>query len=243
VSASPTSSTAAVPAFVGVPVADRLFSLTGLVPLGVFLIVHLWTQSRVLFGPRTFGSATTNAPLAVLDVVLVLLPLVFHAAYGAFLTVKRRPLAAPRPYPRAIAILMRVSGGVALLFILAHLYTTRITLAGARGGDLESVLAPRLASTTLGAPLVAIGYMTGLAGVTFHFVVGVWGFFASRTSNVRRIAAYACAAVGLVAFGFGANVVTYLATGTRLVGQDSVTPLSLEAAPCAVAPAAPSASN
>jgi succinate dehydrogenase / fumarate reductase cytochrome b subunit len=243
VSAPSTSSPAAVPAIATVRVAERLFSLSGLVPLGVFLAAHLWTQSRVLFGPRTFGSATLNASLVVLDVVLVLLPLLFHAAYGTFLTVKRRSLLSPRPYPRAIAILVRVSGIVALLFILAHVYTARITLAGARGADLESVLAPRLASTAFGAPLVAIGYMAGLASVTFHFVVGVWGFFASRKTSTRRLVAYACAAVGVAAFGLGANVVTYLATGTRLIGHDPVTPLSLETAPCAVAPTAPSASN
>jgi hypothetical protein len=85
--------------------------------------------------------------------------------------------------------------------------------------------------------------MLGLASVTFHFAVGVWGFFARSKASTRRLVAYACAAAGIAAFVVGANVVTYLATGTRLLGHDPVTPLSLDAAPCAVAPAAPSASN
>jgi succinate dehydrogenase/fumarate reductase cytochrome b subunit (b558 family) len=243
VSASPTSSSRAAPATATASPAERLFSLSGLVPLGAFLVAHLWMQSRVLFGPRPFGSAAPNALLVVLDVALVLAPLFFHAAYGAFLTVKRRSLASPRPYPRPVAILMRITGVVALLFVIAHVYTARVTFAGARGADLESVLAPLLSGTTVGAPLVAIGYMVGLASVTFHFAVGVWGFFAQRSAGTRRVVAYACGAAGLAAFVVGANVVTYLATGTRLVGHDSITPISLDAAPCVVASAAPSASN
>ncbi len=242
-SASPTSSAGAAPAVATASVAERLFSLSGLVPLGAFLVAHLWMQSRVLFGPRPFGSAAPSALLVVLDVVLVLAPLLFHAAYGAFLTVKRRALTSPRPYPRAIAILMRITGVLALVFVLAHVYTARVTYAGARGADLESVLAPLLSATTIGAPLVAIGYMVGLASVTFHFAVGVWGFFAQRSAATRRLVAYACAAAGVAAFFVGANVVTYLATGTRLFGRDSITPVSLDAAPCAVASAASSASN
>jgi succinate dehydrogenase/fumarate reductase cytochrome b subunit (b558 family) len=243
VSAPSTNSSGAAPAVATASVTERLFSLSGLVPLGAFLVVHLWMESRVLFGPRTFGSAAPGALLTAVDVVLVLAPLLFHGAYGAFLTVKRRPLGSPRPYPRAIAILMRISGGVALLFILAHVYTARVTLAGARGADLESVLAPRLSATTFGAPLLAIAYMVGLASVVFHFAVGVWGFFAQRKASTRRVVAYACGATGVAVFVVGANVVTYLATGTRLLGHDPITPLSLDAAPCVVASAAPSASN
>ncbi len=242
-SASTPSSPGDAPALATASVAERLFSLSGVVPLGAFLVAHLWMQSRVLFGPRPFGLAAPSALVTGLDAVVVLLPLFFHAAYGAFLTAKRRRLRTPRPYPTAVAILMRVTGVVALVFIVAHVYTARVALAGARGADLESVLAPRLSATTFGAPLVAISYMAGLASVVFHFAVGVWGVFAMRAASARRVVAYACAAAGVAAFAVGANVVTYLATGSRLLGHDAVTVISLDASPCDVASAAPSASN
>lgn len=66
----------------------RLHSLTGVVPLGGFLLEHLWTNASATAGRTAFNEAVGQLQrlpgLLFLEVFGILLPLTFHAFYGDF---------------------------------------------------------------------------------------------------------------------------------------------------------------
>ena len=65
----------------------RLFSLSGLIPVGAFLVVHLLTNASVLGGAGAFQSRVdmihSLGPLLVpIEWAFIFLPMLFHAAVG-----------------------------------------------------------------------------------------------------------------------------------------------------------------
>lgn len=123
----------------------RLHSLTGIVPIGAFLIIHLTTNSSVLWG--ALNSRATSAsptgrgietfqhevsfinglPLLLLTEIFVLwLPIAFHSilglvyALGGSNNVARYAYQDNRRY-----VLQRLTGYVGFVFILYHVATLR----------------------------------------------------------------------------------------------------------------------
>lgn len=207
----------------------KLFSLTGVVPIGCFLVMHLWSYSSALNGRHAFASTAADASQSayrwLLEALLVWLPLLFHAVYGVVISFEARPNVRVYPYARNWAyVLQRVSGVVVLLFIGYHAY--RVPLQVALGNldqeDVFAELCATLSSTVSGGvPAVAVGYLVGIAAACYHFANGLtnfcfsWGITTSRQAS-RRVAGLAgLVAIGL--FALGASSVVYFATGSRVV--------------------------
>ncbi len=205
---------------------DRLHSLTGAVPLGVFLIYHVWSTAHATRGPDALHRALGGTPppwRVAAEAVFVLAPLVFHAAYGVVLTIRRRRL---RPSSRATTLhrLQRASGVVTLCFLAYHLWVYRLQVALGRidSSDLFPTLVARLSATVFGGvPLEAFCYLVGLAAASFHFSVGLTAltrsFPVAASSVAGRRAAWAFAVMGVCLFAVGAHTVIFLATGSRLL--------------------------
>jgi succinate dehydrogenase / fumarate reductase cytochrome b subunit len=210
------------------PLARRLFSLSGVVPLGGFLIVHLAVNARVLHSESAFeatvGAIRRLPALALLEWLFVFAPLLLHTGMGLWLVAARRTLAVPSPYPRAVGIAVRVTGVAAIAFLAMHLPELRLRTPGVRldGGELATVLAADLSSVSHGVPWRGAAYLAGTACVTFHFAAGLWGFFATSRLGGRRAArkwaSWAAAAIGAAMWTMLADVVVFHATGARLFG-------------------------
>ncbi|WP_230774292.1 succinate dehydrogenase cytochrome b558 subunit [Roseiconus lacunae] len=68
----------------------RLHSLTGIVPLGLYMVVHLTTNASLLNGPETFQRAVfmIHSPgplLPLIEWAFIFLPLLFHAILGVWI--------------------------------------------------------------------------------------------------------------------------------------------------------------
>jgi succinate dehydrogenase/fumarate reductase cytochrome b subunit len=68
----------------------RLFSITGLVPIGGFLVVHLVTNASTLSGPAAFQNNVNlihglGPILPVVEWVFIFAPLIFHAVIGVLI--------------------------------------------------------------------------------------------------------------------------------------------------------------
>ncbi len=68
----------------------RIHSLLGIVPLGLYMVVHLTTNASLLNGPETFQRAVylIHSPGKLLPLIewgLIFAPLVFHAAIGVWI--------------------------------------------------------------------------------------------------------------------------------------------------------------
>ena len=226
----------------------RAFSLSGVVPLGAFLVVHLAMNLRALAGGRAFTAAVRalhDVPaLPLVEALFVFAPLVFHGALGLWLVLARRPLAVPSPYPLALARAMRATGIVVLVFLALHLSELRFHTRGFRlgGRELASLLDADLSATSHGIPWRGIAYLVGTACVVFHFAAGLWGFFArtpaGRDSGRRRKqAAWGAAGLGLAMWVSFADVVVLRATGATWLGGAPGDPPS--SAPCPVSDGPP----
>jgi succinate dehydrogenase / fumarate reductase, cytochrome b subunit len=191
----------------------KWFELLGVVPLGVYLVIHLATYARVLFGASSFGIAVSPGFLVV-DLLLLWLPLGIHAAIGLRLSFE--PLKLEVDAERSRSLLLRVTGMLSLLFLFQHALWLRWPLiSGALWpNDINETSMALLSSTWNGIPLTAALHLVGLALVTSHFGWGLgrflerWGIL--RGSRARPAAGWFAA----VLFALGAATIVELATGS-----------------------------
>jgi succinate dehydrogenase / fumarate reductase cytochrome b subunit len=228
-------------------IAGALFSLSGLVPLGAFLAVHVALNARALRGQEAFTAAADafeRVPaLRLFEALLVFAPLAIHGAIGLAMTVARRPLREAPSLAPPLAVAMRVTGVVVAAFLAMHLPEMRLFGPGPRlhGGEQLTVLSADLSAVSYGVPWRGIAYLVGCGAVTLHFVVGAWTAL-TRTRRgaqpaVRRAGAWAAAAVGAALLLFFVDVVVLHATGARLVGSAGPAPVS--GGPCPESAPAP----
>ena len=209
---------------------QALFSVSGVVPLGAFLLLHLWTASALLSShaayDRQVGSLHGGPVLGLLTVVLILAPLAFHAGYGVWRWVHRPPTGADAAPPHAyesdlMLLLERISGVVVLAFVGAHFWETELqTWTGELAvGSYSTKLVEHLSSTRSGIPWVALGYLVGIAATVLHLVNGLtsfstrWGLTPDRRSQRRARVLFRGA--GALLFAVGAASVIELATGAH----------------------------
>jgi succinate dehydrogenase / fumarate reductase cytochrome b subunit len=217
----------------------RVFTLTGVVPLGAFVVVHAAINARAVRGDQAFTTAVETVQrlpaLAVFEWVLVFAPLLVHGGLGLWLTLSPRArgwgrtFGDPSPLSPSMRLAMRATGVVAVAFLAMHLPELRLH-AGSAHVD-PAILATRLdadlSSTSHGVPWRGLAYLVGASGVTFHFAAGLWSAFAATARGQarvreRRAAAFAAVALGLAMWITYANVVVFRATGAELFGGERI---------------------
>lgn len=193
----------------------KAFELSGIVPLGVFLLVHVGSLSAVLLGAPPLGvSASTGALVLVLEVALVWTPLLFHSAWGLFYCFGPWTV----DVPRARTLALRVTGVLALGLLAAHWIRDRLPIVrGERAPqDVLYLLAQDLSSTQHGVPVSAVIHLLGLFVVAAHFSLGLqgfterWGLLSARHSRATALT------LGFLLSAIGTAVVVELATGSWL---------------------------
>ncbi len=154
----------------------RLHSLTGVVPVGAFVVLHLWGNAYAWRGAAAYDrhlDALRNVPYSHAFLILfVLLPLLFHAGYGVIITLFARFNLPAYPFPRHTAFwLQRATGLLALAFILYHLVTVRASVLFTG----ETATFDRVAAS-LAHPGVLAFYALGVVAVSYHLANGLWLF-------------------------------------------------------------------
>lgn len=157
-------------------VLKRLHSLSGVVPVGLFLLEHFFTNARSLQGPEAFDQAA--AELARIPFVVLLeafgiwLPILFHMVLGILIAttgqanVGRHGTARNWQY-----LLQRVTGIVLVFYILFHTWSTRFD-----AGYLDSASAYQFMHDQLANPAVRAFYIVGILAACYHFGNGLFGF-------------------------------------------------------------------
>jgi succinate dehydrogenase/fumarate reductase cytochrome b subunit len=207
-------------------VLRRLSSLAGVLPLGVFVLFHVGSQARVLF--RGIDASAARLPSTGwlwAQSACVLLPLLAHALIETAYLRARSSNTGHYPFTRNWAwLLQRISGFIALAFVIWHVVVVRLPLfRGATETDVSVELAASLSSTGFGGvPYAAIGHLLGLAAVVYHLFNGIhgfcftWGILASRDAG-RRVSRW-LALSGLLVYVVAAAIVVYFATGSLPFG-------------------------
>lgn len=181
----------------------RLHSLTGVAPIGIFLLVHLTTNSSIVWGlldarKAEYGHAGVATfqhevdfihaiPfLLLVEVFGLWLPIAFHSILGIYYARTGRSNTAAYAYQANWRYkLQRLSGYVGVLFIFYHVATLRwgwtfLVPGGARWSAeaAASTLALALKGSETGFTtaglIVSLAYMLGASLLVFHFANGLW---------------------------------------------------------------------
>jgi len=187
----------------------KLHSLSGIIPLGIFLMVHMFINSLATLGQGDFNRGVSllhSIPyLWFLELVVIFIPILYHALYGIWIVyLTRNNLENYRYFRNWLFYLQRVSALITMLFVTWHVVVLRFSEGLInRNMDFEFV------STALNQPLILILYLFGLLASFGHFANGLWSFLVSWGVTVgeqaQRTAAYACFAVFVILTAVGIN--------------------------------------
>lgn len=209
----------------------RLHSLTGIVPVGVFLIEHLLTNSAAFgwfgwfnAGPDKFNEDVHwihNLPfLPMLEIFGIFLPLAFHAGYGIVIALSAQPNSGVYGYgANRRYTLQRATAWITLIFIVVHLLKFRFAHLVGWGPEYMSHALPDKFEITrhglqqwtpfgmvIPAWITFAFYGVGLAAAVFHFCNGIW---TASISWGITIGEKAQQRVGLACCGLAAVLLTW----------------------------------
>lgn len=168
----------------------RLHSLTGLIPVGAYMVVHLVTNASVLEGPGKFQQQvylihSLGAVLPVVEWVFIFLPIIFHGVVGLFITAEMIPNNATYQYTSNFRYTMqRVTGMIAFAFIAWHVFHMHgwfhaewwaSNVSGPLGGaNFDPYNAASSAALAMRSPLAIVIYTIGVLACVYHLANGIW---------------------------------------------------------------------
>lgn len=153
----------------------RFHSLIALIPIGLFLCVHLLLNSSVfLNGNESYLQVIEfmkNAPfIEVLELVLIALPIIFHAIYGFYIVYVAKNNMLKYKYMRNWNFyFQRITAVIVTAFLLWHVITLRFLIH-----DPQEIITTF--ATMLGSPVYFVLYAIGVVSAIYHFTNGLFTF-------------------------------------------------------------------
>ncbi len=154
----------------------RLHSLTGIVPIGLFLLEHFFTNSRALQGASAFDQAAADLAgipyVTLVEALGIWLPIAFHMVLGVIIATTWQANVGKHGYARNWQyVLQRVSGIVLVFYILFHTWMTRFD-----SNYLHSPSAYKFVHDQVANPGVFLFYVVGIVSACWHLGNGLFGF-------------------------------------------------------------------
>ncbi|MBB1074194.1 succinate dehydrogenase [Rhodoferax sp. 4810] len=190
----------------------RLHSLFGLIPIGGFLVLHIWENGQSHLGAEYFNYYVAQpimhtTYLLIIEIVVIALPLLFHAGYG--LVIIGSGSAEPFRYRYRrnwLYWLQRVSGVAIVAFLALHIGLTRVAawLDPAIYQDLFGYM-----QQSLTQPVTLVVYLLGLWLSVFHLSNGLataaiaWGL--TTNAAAQRRFGYVCLLIGVILGSLGTH--------------------------------------
>jgi succinate dehydrogenase / fumarate reductase cytochrome b subunit len=191
------------------------------------MCVHLAVNATVLDGAATFQDKVFSIHslgklLPIVEWVFIFLPILFHGILGVLIIRGAVPNSGTYTYGSNVRYtLQRVSGMIAFVFILWHVFHMHGWYHGEAWMKSIDKLAggqfrPYNATSTAGAAMqasfiVPVLYAIGILASVFHLANGIWtmgitwGVWISPAAQQR--ASWACAAFGVILAGVGLGAV------------------------------------
>ena len=195
----------------------RLHSLLGVVPIGLFVVQHLIINHFAVYGEESFNKAAgfmgTLPFVIVLEVLVIYLPILFHAILGVYIVFVAKSNVTKYGFFRNwMFLLQRITGVITLVFIAFHVWQTRVQVA-IGGAEVNYQMMEEI----LVNPFWFTLYTIGVLSTIFHFANGLWSFFVTwglaQSPRSQKIVTYFSIAVffivgyigvrTLIQFGFG----------------------------------------
>lgn len=172
----------ALPTFRENYVWHRVHSITGVMPVGYYMVQHLALNTFSIAGPDKFNAVIEffeGMPkhfLLALEVAMIWLPLLFHAIYGCFIISRAENNYLTTKYKwsqNRMFFLQRVSGGAIFFFLIYHVFST--TFQKYKSGSADIIKYPAM-SEHFHHPIILAVYVLGILGASYHLAYGIWNF-------------------------------------------------------------------
>lgn len=193
---------------------DKLHSLSGIVPIGAFLIEHFFENSYALVSPEKFNyvaSKLETIPWRIpAEFLLIWLPIAFHGGYGCWIWWKSKSNSWQHPWlANRMFTLQRWTGIIVLTFIIWHVWIERFAT---HGKNTYAGVAHIFAN-----PLFLGFYVIGVVSASFHLGNGVFQFLnkwgLAVTPRAQRTAGWLGFVIGLAFTVVGLLIVIGFAIG------------------------------
>jgi succinate dehydrogenase / fumarate reductase, cytochrome b subunit len=188
----------------------RLHSLSGIVPVGLFLIEHFISNAFATRGPAAYSKQVEllgSFPFVVgLELFGIWLPILYHGLYGFYIWYRGDSNIGAYPWTgNWMYTSQRWTGAIAFVYMAWHTWHLRftgvhiLTHPGAAFGKVQGEFQN---------PWAVAFYALGILCASWHFSYGLW-LFAAKWGIVtgdaaRRRFGYLAVAIGLVFVGVGA---------------------------------------
>ncbi|HYA23167.1 MAG TPA: succinate dehydrogenase [Terriglobales bacterium] len=188
----------------------RLHSLSGIVPVGLFLIEHFISNAFATRGPSAYTKQVellSSFPFVVgLELFGIWLPILYHALYGFYIWYRGDGNIGEYPWTgNWMYTAQRWTGAIAFFYMVWHTWTMRftgihlLTHPGAAFGKVQ---------TEFQSPWAVVFYAVGILCASWHFAYGLWLFAAkwgiTTGDGARRKFGYVAVVIGLIFVAVGA---------------------------------------
>jgi succinate dehydrogenase / fumarate reductase cytochrome b subunit len=184
----------------------RLHSLTGIVPIGAFLIEHFYSNAAAIKGPGAYTKqveALGSLPFVLgLEIAFIWVPILYHALYGFYIWYRGDSNLAEYPWiGNWMYTAQRWTGIVAFFYIAWHVWYLRFTPPYMLENPV--IAFGKVQTQMLGHPWGVAFYAAGIFCASWHFAYGLWLFAAkwgiTQGPISRRRWGYVCF---IIALGF-----------------------------------------
>ncbi len=170
----------------------RLHSLTGIIPVGAFLVEHFISNAFATNGPWAYRDQVkflSGLPFVLaLEIFGIYIPLLYHSLYGFYIWFRGQSNVSDYPWAgNFMYSAQRWTGAVAFLYMGWHTYTMRfsgIHLLTNNGAAFAKV------QMELQSPWAGAFYTIGIIAASWHFAYGLYLFCAkwgiTATAKSRR---------------------------------------------------------
>ena len=187
----------------------RLHSLTGIVPIGAFLLEHFISNAEAFKGAQAYGDQVkflNSLPFVVgLELFFIWIPILYHGLYGVYLWYQGETNVAAYPWQgNWLNTSQRWTGIIALVYMVQHTYYLRFTGVHLPTNPYQSFAKVQ---HELQNPWMIAFYAVAIIAASWHFSYGLWLFAAkwgiTTGEKARRRFGYLCLALalGLVSIG------------------------------------------
>ena len=196
----------------------RLHSLSGIFPIGVFLVEHFFSNAFATNGPAAYNDnvrVLTGLPFVFfLELFFIWVPLAYHAGYGFFIWWRGESnVGAAYPWlGNWMYTLQRWTGAIAFFYMGWHVWSMRFN--GVHLLTNSAAAFWKVQNEFHNSWAVAF-YFVGIIAASWHFAYGLWLFAAKWGITVgdraRRNFGVVCLLIGVVFVVVGtATMVAFL---------------------------------
>jgi succinate dehydrogenase / fumarate reductase cytochrome b subunit len=182
----------------------KLHQITGIVPLGMFFFVHMFTNSTALNGAASFNKHVQDIHdipyLLLIEIFGIFLPLAFHSVYGVLISAEAKPNVLNYSYGRNwFYIFQRATGIFLFVFLLFHILNFRFGLIPGLNmvpvaGNADKAYS--IVSGEFQISWIMVIYILGVLATAWHLAYGFflfavdWGIVIGE--KAQKVVLYGC---------------------------------------------------